>query len=309
MGDVLGATAMARAGVGVAVAAALLSAPASAGERLLQPTDEWVLGTRDESCFVTRNFSDPNGKALEVQVEAFGPGSGYKFTMTGEGLPLRDGRRRGGAAIRYRFKPDPDWRLAGATTAYRNGTDELVFLSDLASQAESKQRQRLYQEGKPPEGPPFRPNLQRAAAISAFALAYPARDDTVVQLGPLDAAVTQLHACTGALVGKWGYDPAALERLQTAPRIANLRDIGEKLLHETMLHPALRQNEPISFRLDVDERGAVAGCTMQGPRQNAALGEMLCGLLRDEAQITPATDAAGQPVAAPLVSSFAFAVR
>lgn len=300
---------MFRAGVCLAAAAALVSAPASAKERLLQPTDEWVLGTRDESCLVTRNFSDPNGKLLQVEVEAFGLGASYKFTMTGEGLPLLDGRRRGVATIRYRFKPDPDWRLAGATTAYRNGTDELVFVSDLATRAEGERRQRLYREGKPSDLPPFQPDLQRAAAVTAFALAYPARDDTVVHLGALDAPLAQLHACTGELMRKRGYDPAVLEHLQTAPRIGNLSEIAENVLSQTMLHPALRQNEPIHFRLDVDREGAVVGCTIHGPRQNAALGELVCGLLRDKAHVSPAIDAAGQPVAAPVVSSFVFSVR
>lgn len=297
-------------GAALSFAAVVASMPAtvSAKERPLLPTDAWVLDTRDESCLVTRNFADPDGKPLQVQIEAFGPGSRYKFTMLGEGLPLRDGRRRGVATIRYRFKPDSEWRQAGAATAYRNGTDLLVFLSDLSTEAEFSRRQELFENGQPLDLTPFQFDRQRAATVNAFVLWYPARDDTVVQLGALDSVLGGLHECARGLVRKWGYEPASLDRVGTAPRIQNPRELGQAFAGALKADKTLRRNEAINFRLDVDERGGIAGCTLQFPSQNAALGDLLCLTLRDKAHLSPALDAAGRPMAAPLVSSFSFRI-
>jgi hypothetical protein len=296
---------MSRGIYAVFVAAALTAAPALARERLLAPTEDWQLSRSEESCLLRRNFKDPANLPLRLDIEAFAPGQTYKFLMVGSALPLREGLRRGAGIIRYRFKPDPDWRETGSVTGYVDGEDAISFQTNLSTRADEGRYLRLGDGGQSTGVALYQPDLARAAQVVQFALAYPARDDTVLQLGPMDEAMADLHACTRELVASWGYDPAALEALSSPPILQNGEVIGSKIASE-MRKGSLSQTVAINFRLDIDAEGKVGECSIQAPRRDSAMAELVCRLLREEAVVTPALDSSGTPVEAPLVSRVAF---
>lgn len=100
----------------LAVGATLSAAPAGARERVFEPNGDWQLRSAAEFCAVTRDFTDPTGSNIRLQLQSFGPAQSFKVTMVGGGLPLREGRQRGVAQLQFRFEPDPDWRQAPGMT-------------------------------------------------------------------------------------------------------------------------------------------------------------------------------------------------
>jgi hypothetical protein len=298
---------MQRALLMLAGVAALSSAPAAARERHLAPADEWQIIREEHSCIARRNFADPSGAPLRLDVEAFQPGRSYKFLMVGDALPLRDGLRRGVGFIRYRFKPDREWREAFAVTGYVAREDALSFVSDLSTEAEASRLAELAAKNQPLGRPLYQPDDARIAEVEQLALAYRSRDDTVLQLGPLREPLGKLQACAWELVSAWGYDPAALASQSSPPMLQNTERIGQEL-SSGMRAGSIGQNRPVHVRLDVDAAGKVTRCTIQSPRSDSPTENAICLLFAEDGLVAPARDAAGQPVAAPLFTRIVFGV-
>lgn len=285
--------------------ASLMAAPAEARERFLVPTDDWQIVPSEHSCLARRNFQDGSKAPLRLDIEAFQPGRGYKFLMVGDALPLRDGLRRGVGFVRYRFKPDRGWRQAYAVTGYTDGQDALSFQSDLATEAEASRLAELAANEQPLGLPLYQPDLGRAAEVDQLALAYRSRDDTVLQLGPLSEPLLKLHACTRQLIRDWGYDPAVLDGLSSPPLLQNTERIGQELA-SGMHSGSIGQNRPVHVRLDIDATGRVSRCTVQAPRSDSPTERAICLLFAEEGAVSPARDAAGKPIAAPLFTRIVF---
>lgn len=298
---------MLRTTIWLLAVAVLLPAPLQARERLLSPTDDWQLTRSAESCLLQRNFKDASGASLRLDIEAFHPGETYRFLLVGDALPLRDGLRRGVGVIKYRFKPDRGWREAGAVTGYVEGMDALSFQSNIATEAEMARRASLLEAGEA-FALSYEPEAVRAAQVVQFALAYPSRDDTVLQLDSMSAPLAQVQSCAGQLMSDWGYDPAVLGRQRTAPVLQNAQDIGLQI-QRAMRDASLGQNQPINFRLHIDRDGKVKGCAIQSPRRENAIEALVCDILTAQSVVIPARDVDGNPLAAPLFSRVAFAPR
>lgn len=282
-----------------------LAAPASARERPLAPTSDWSLQQNAEDCTLVRTFADREGKTVRLSLQSFGSDSSFRVTMVGDGLPLRDGRR-GVARLRYRFTPGSEWRESFGATGYSNGQDALTFAGDLAAQGEADVWRRAVTRGAPVMA--WGDYLRgRAAEIRNLALAYPARDDTVLQVGDMSEPHLHMQTCTHELWRQWGYDPAAIATYRSLPKILNGEQIGAALLRD-MQRMGLRQNDQVQFRLDVDERGRATGCVIQHPRRENAVAGLICDVVVSIVRIEPALDAAGAPVRAPLVERVAFGV-
>lgn len=286
------------------VAILLTTTPAQAGERLLAPVDDWRVEAMDESCALIRNFKGPNGDKLRLQMLQFGLAEEFRIVMIGEALPLRGGKR-GVAQFRFRFKPDRQWRKAFGTTGYVNGVDALVFAADLATSAEAKRLSRDDGRDAMVEDLERGRDPARAAEVEEFALAYPARDDTVLQIGSMAQPLMQLRKCNSDRLRKLGYDPARIAGFQKWPSLANGKETVGAILRR-MLRGKLGHNEPIFLRMDIDEQGRAIGCKIQHPDRGTEVEEAICHTLRDVARFEPAADQAGNPVAAPYFTSVIF---
>lgn len=290
--------------ISVLITAALVTAPAAARERLLAPTDDWTIEAASESCVLTRNFRDPAGDELRFRMYGYRPGD-FKITMVGAALPLRHAGRRGIATIDYRFKPDRDWREAVGVTGRVGGEDFLTFYANFAASDQVETWRRVAEAGG---GGDLRQYFRdRAAEVDQLALAYPQRDDTVLQLGPMIEPYDDLQACVRELPRGWGYDPATIAALQSGPRLLNWKDVGRPILN-ALRDAKIRYVDTIHFRVDVDEHGSVSGCVVQYPQRTDATEATVCGLLRERARFEPALDTSGKPRAAPLVSSISYVV-
>jgi hypothetical protein len=269
----------------------------------LAPTDDWRVQNVDESCVLTRNFRDPSGEAVQLQLQSFGPSQNFKITMVGEGLPLRDSTR-GVARIRYRFNPDPDWREGPGATGYIGGVDMLTFDGNVSTNAEFK-REKQAAEADGDGTAWFRYDEARAAEVERLSLAYRAHDDTVLQIGSMSEPLAQIQDCARTLVRQWGYEPAVLEGLRIGPRLLNVQEMGITFLR-AMERGHLRQSAPIHFRMDIDESGIASGCVVQHPNRGSAVGALICQALSEAGRFQPALDSSGDPVRAPYVSVTVF---
>ncbi len=226
--------------------------------------------------------------------------------MTGEGLPAAAtaagaaGRRSAIASSPIRTGGWPGRRPRTATER-----DELVFLSEPREPGRgASSAERAVRRGRAAEGPPFRPNLQRARGDQrGLRVSLSGADGTVVQLGP--ARMRGRSNAAARVRGtrwpaQWGYDPKRCSKTpQAAPRIRKpARTSARRCSTKAMLHPAAGRTEPTA-QLSIARRSLPSGRRSRAaPSRRArartpALGEMLCGQLRDEARIAPATDADG----------------
>lgn len=288
-----------------AVSATLLAASADARERVFEPSGDWQLRSAAEFCAVTRDFTDATGASIRLQLQSFGPAQSFKVTMVGDGLPLREGRRRGVAQLQFRFEPDPDWRRAPGMTGYRDGADMLTFAGSLHTNSEV---QRLSKVAPDEPEPLFDFDRARAAEIIRLGLAYPSRDDTVLAIGPMIRPLGQIQDCGRTLVQKWGYPSSVLDRVRKAARLSNPKKMIAVLLRD-MRRQKLGHNDAIYFRADIDEEGRVANCIIQHPALGSDVEAVVCAAVQETAEFDPALDADGNPVKSLYFSMLAFGVR
>jgi TonB family protein len=73
-------------------------------------------------------------------------------------------------------------------------------------------------------------------------------------------------------------------------------DIASVLSEDDYPSPALRNMEQgkVAIRLDIDDKGGVAGCRVTRSSGSAALDETTCRLFRERARFVPARDKAGR---------------
>jgi hypothetical protein len=298
---------MRAATIAIIMGAQFIAAPGAARERLLTSTDEWRLQEQEEYCSLTRNFVDPSGNGVRLQLQSFGPATTFKVTMVGEGLPLRD-RRRGVATFKVRFKPDPNWREVYGTTGFVGEVDALTFSTDLATAHQAEQRQRALEAEDGIDEGWSDIMAARAAEFDQLALAYRSRDDTVLQLGTMAQPIAQLRGCAQGLLGKWGYDPATYGGLRRTPRLMNGLEVADSVVR-AMLDAKVGHNDAIHIRMDVDEKGMAARCIVQQPRRGSEIEALICKTVRETAQFEPAIGAGGEPVRGLYVTAIVFRVR
>lgn len=282
----------------LAVMSALFATPAFARERLLQPSDDWTMVARDESCLVFRRFADPAGKVIRLQIQLFNVHDPYKILMIGNGLPLGD-RSRGIGRFSYRFQPDRAWHVSWGTSGRIGGEDSLIFYGDLAAAGEAERfRQRAA---------PFDAAERRQAYISTrvrevrqFAIAYPRRDDTVLEIGAIEEPLAWLRDCFRKLTAKWGYDPTLYENLRAEPSLANATQVGEALVKILQSH-RISQNDPLHLRIDIAKDGTAGECAIQFPTLSNEIEAQICQSVREAGRFGAAIDADGQQVRAPYV--------
>lgn len=290
--------------IGLAIAVACPVAPASARERLLTPTSDWTLEAGDEKCALIRDFKDPQGLPIKLYLQTYGNLSQFKVWLIGDGVPLRD-KQRGLGFIRFRFKPDGEWREGAGMTGFSSGADTMTFPAKWGDAAPLPHEGAGAQVERPAW---FTFDAVRAAQIEQLAVAFPARDDTVLQIGSLAEQMERLADCTRDLVRKWGYDPEVLSTVGTQPHLMT----GEKIaagVWSSWVKGQLGRSDAIQLRIDVDETGAPSGCVVQHPVSNKEVAERACTLVLKEARFAPATTDQGKPVRAPFVTALSFGVR
>jgi TonB family protein len=125
-----------------------------------------------------------------------------------------------------------------------------------------------------------------------------------VRLAETAAAVRALRQCASDALRQWGVDEAALNALRRRPLTTNgfgitAADYPVDALHE-------RQQGRVVMRLTVSADGRATACAPVASSRDPRFDDAACRAALSRARFTPALDAAGQPVAAQIVTSVTF---
>lgn len=116
-------------------------------------------------------------------------------------------------------------------------------------------------------------------------------------------AMSAMRTCTSNLIKSWGYDPATMVTLKSAPQ--PITSPGTWLTTNDYPTNMVRQggNGLVQFRLDIDKAGSVTGCHILARTSPDEFSDVTCKLLQRRAKFAPAIDSQGNRVAAFYVNS------
>lgn len=261
--------------------------PATAADDALvfAPRGDWAVSSEAESCSLTRQF-DNSGEPLQLRLQTFAPGGGFRAILLGKSLPQRDS---GLLEFEYSFQPDPGMIEANGILNRSNGVPMVTFRTDLLPSATVE----LAAADRPATTPES--TTARAAAIDTFTIRFSRGRPLTLQLGSMGEPIARLAACAQELPGKWGLDPAVQ---QTLSRRAVPLDQASWLGPGSYPWAYLRSSNSlmISLRMNVDERGAPTACVVQAPRTRTGAELLACREILKTARFDPALDHAGNPV-------------
>jgi TonB family protein len=118
------------------------------------------------------------------------------------------------------------------------------------------------------------------------------------------AGVRALRQCASDALRQWGVNEAALSGLRRRPLTTNGFGITEADYPIDALHEHLQGR--VVMRLTVSPDGRATACAPVVSSRDSRFDQAACRAALSRARFTPALDAAGQPVAAQIVTSVTF---
>jgi hypothetical protein len=243
------------------------------GARIFAPVSSWALRSDPESCLIMREFG-AGGERVKFYLQAFGPGQNYKLSLSGKPLP---GRTSGPLEFEMRLAgQEPMSKSVGLLESPGGVPTLAVRVGDRANNAGDD-----------------------------FSIAFSRGKPLALQLGPMKEPMEQLQACSNALPGEWGLEPAVQKTLSRHPMPI---DMGTWLT--PMQFPynywVASRSALINLRLMVDEQGAPSDCVIQAPRVGSTAEVIACREIVKAARFEPALDSRGLPVPSVFVTSVFF---
>lgn len=226
---------------------------------LLAPSQPWTVRHEQDFCRLTRPFG-PAADPVVLQIDRFAPGGRASLSFAGR-----------------RFQP-LGWD-SRVEAGFASATPQLTQAHGERLTADRTTNLVLGETTLPP------PTHKTPRFVIRVAAPLP-RPDVVLDLGPMEAALAALAACTADLPWRWGLDPAAQTLLPQRPTPASPP--------EQWLEPA-PDGAAIRYRLTVDDEGSVVGCGVISEGHGGDFLEQACASLRQRARFTPARDAQGRP--------------
>jgi TonB family protein len=150
-------------------------------------------------------------------------------------------------------------------------------------------------------------DLEQLAAASRISFSIPGRT-AIVSLDGYSAALksSTMAACQAQILQDWGIDPVAYAQIAThaAPATKPQDWVTDNDYPTTALY---RKNQgATTFRLSIDQTGAVSRCDILISSLNDILDDQTCNLMLKRATFRPALTSDGKPVPDIFVSRFTF---
>jgi hypothetical protein len=280
-----------------ALFAGAASAAAAPSPVELQPSSKWLLDYAKGYCRLARQFGTDGQKTI-FYIEQYEPD--VRYTALAAGRPFRSQALRKPAV---RFGPGKE---AGAsdriTPSVLGDYGDGILVSDmplLAADDETKSPRLAEISGKQPGAHVSARGAvdpRDAGSITTFELL----DRDVVRarllLGPMDAPIGAMNACTEELLTHWGIDVAEHRTRISAPQPKDspgnwvvADDYPREMVHKG-------QQGLVWFRLNVDEQGIPTACEIQQKTDPPAFGDIVCRLVMKKARFHPAINAEGKPM-------------
>ncbi|MBC9032442.1 TonB family protein [Sphingomonas sp. JC676] len=261
---------------------ATMSGAAAAKDRepeVLTRSGKWVVNYDPDACHLLAQFGK-NDDPVILRFTRYEPGD--KFDLSVLGNKVRSSDYKGSAKINFGLGTFSEGALNGNA-----GKLKAMFFSSVRLDGWDR---------KSPNDVPPKVTPAQEASVTGVTLAIRGKRPFRLEFGSLAKPMEQMRACSANLVRSWGYDPAVQQTLLrpaspiTAP--------GEWLASSDYPMAALMQghNGQVQFRLDVDPKGAVAGCYVLARTSPDDFADVTCRAVSRRAKMQPALDAEGKPV-------------
>lgn len=117
-----------------------------------------------------------------------------------------------------------------------------------------------------------------------------------LETGSLGPPMKALRDCTVNLVKTWGFDASVYMNLKRPALPASDPNEWFRTADYPSDAEGMGQNGFVTFRLDVEDTGAVSGCRILYRTNPDKFADLTCAILRKRAKMVPAEDANGKSV-------------
>jgi hypothetical protein len=275
--------------LGIALAGALmLGAPAihaqDKGIDTISRSGQWVVNFDADSCDLVAKFGPPEDPMF-LQLTRYSLGNGTSITVLGNQLKTSQ----------VWFDASFDFGLGGRPVHHEvAGITQKMLPGILVG---GVRFDNWSGEGEAPEITPA-----QEAAVTGVTVKMGSRKPFRLEFGPLDRPMKIMRQCLTDLVQSWGYDPAVIKGLSR--HVQPIGNPGNWVTDGDFPAEGLGHNGFLQFRLDVDEKGKVAGCHILDRTDPDDFATVTCAILTRRARLKPALDANATPVRAYYLGSF-----
>jgi hypothetical protein len=267
----------------IAVLATLIAPVAAiAADRepeLLAREGKWVANYDVDGCHLIAQFGTGD-RAVYARFTRYAPGDGFNFDVISK--RLRSPEVRSKATVDFGIGGKEEQNVMRGSVGERPA----VFFRGLRIDGWNS-------KGEDDVAPPVTPEVEKrvtgvtvtAAGTRPFRLA----------LDAFDKPMAALRTCMTSLVKSWGYDPTVYAELA---RRAEPLESPAKWFHPSDYPGGALSgghNGIVQFRLDIDPRGAIAGCKVLARTSPDEFADHTCRLITKRGKFRPALDAAQQP--------------
>ncbi|MEP9359901.1 energy transducer TonB [Sphingomonas sp. KR3-1] len=250
----------------------------------LTRSSQWLVNFDDDSCQLMAEFGPPEDRMV-LKFTRYSTGDSTDIAVIGN--RLKNGSTWFDVSFDFGLGKPTTRQAAGGS----QGTMPAIFVVGV--------RYDGLDSGARDQGDPF-PDLTPAqeAAITGVKVAVSGKKPFRLQFGPLDRPMATMRRCITDLVQSWGYDPVVIKGLSR--RLKPIVSPGSWFSSDDFPDQAMAggHNGLLRFRLDIDEKGGVAGCHILDRTDPDDFAKVTCNRLTKNAHFKPALDANGKVVRA-----------
>ena len=268
----------------LALAVALVSAPAAADTPTLAASSPWNMDYGEYRCTLKRTFGEGDDLTI-LHIEQIGLGNFYNLLLAGPA-----NRKARGSDLTIRFGQEAASERGFLKGRYKETKTPFIVMHGIHLAPPVRGSDEPFvAHGIGPE---------REAAITDITFGYSPSNGLVLKTGPLDQPLAAMRTCIRDLVSQLGLDEAGQAALESKPEPIDMDGFVRKMVQVYPIE-ALRNEEEglVKLRVLVSREGKPEGCQIYESTRPATFDDMVCFFMMRELTFKPARDANGQPAA------------
>jgi hypothetical protein len=248
----------------------------------------WTMDYADNACHLVASFGKAKDR-VTVRFTRLAPQDSIRIMLA---APRFAGIRDVQSSARMAFlpigEPHEPFMVSNGTSKISGEAMPTVFASALRVDNRSPILEGIS------DLPPV--SLETEKAVNGLAVKVGGTREFVLNLVSMGPPLAAMRQCTDDLVRSWGFDPGEIATRQN--RAKPVGNVGQWIGPNSYPRDMLEQGASaiVSFRLAVDETGAVTDCFVLEMTSPATIGPYTCGLIAKNARLTPSLDKDGVPV-------------
>lgn len=277
---------MTKWGAPAAAAVAMLWCPLAQAQDMpeLEPVSPWSVDYAEDSCRLIRTFGEGDDQ-VTLGMTAYEPGGRFFLAIVGNLTKTA----RSAATVRVALDEVEQFSVRYLHGDF-DGRPGIVITNPISIgpvPEGAAQRMRALQLVESYSDPAVEDQVATIGFIDGFEREF------ALRTGSLRAPLEALKDCNKELTTHWDIDVAAHERLS---RIAVPRSAPWSWLRWRSYPREMRQPMLINYRLIVNTKGRVAGCSVAGAEPDSEYAQITCDQLRKNGRFAPALNEQGKAV-------------